>query len=58
LVTHFFIGHKGTKKKIGHKGTKKKSHLNVIRTEAQYANYIEQQQVDGIQETPGTYTCN
>jgi hypothetical protein len=41
LVTHFFIGHKGTKKKIGHKGTKKKSHLNVIRTEAQYANYIE-----------------
>jgi hypothetical protein len=55
LVTHFFIGHKATNKKIGHKGAKKKRRLNVIQTEAQYANDIEQQEVDAIQETPRTY---
>ncbi|CAL4949809.1 unnamed protein product [Urochloa decumbens] len=37
----------------GQKGTKKKSHLNIIQTEAHYANDIEQQQDDDIQGTPG-----
>ncbi|CAO2199952.1 unnamed protein product, partial [Urochloa humidicola] len=37
----------------GQKGRKKKSHLNIIQTEAHYANDIEQQQDDDIQETPG-----